>query len=684
MADLLCELGLEEIPARFLPSAQLELKRRGEEALKENGFLFQSLSSWVTPRRLSLYARELSFDKDRTASRKKGPPERIAYDETGKPTAALLGFLRKESAELSQVERENGYIFITQLPAATPLEALGEILPSIFAALPFPKMMRWEDGEYAYVRPLRWICALWGAKLIHLRLFGIESERRTLGHRFFSGTIELDCAEEYRSRMEENFVLLDPLARKERIERLSDDLAKQIGGKPVWADDFKEELVHLFEYPTPFLGSFPERYLSLPQDVLITVMRHHQKQVPIKDEEGNPIPYFICFRDGPSLGEKLIVRGNKQALRGRLEDACLFFRNDQKKRLEDRIPDLEDILLHKKLGSIRDKVERIEETSQRLLSSLPLVSDLSREAQVARVAYLAKADLTTAMVQELPELQGIMGREYALLQGEEEEVARGIAEHYLPRFPGDALPTGFAGMIVGIADRIDTLLSFFSLGLEPTGSADPFALRRCASGLNVILVQPGAPSWQFGELLSLGSEALSKKISLPAGIVKNLADFLVSRLRSMLEDRGLSYEIVSCALNLSNQPAESIIPSSVVKKGGILQEKLDQAELRELVLSYKRIKNILRRNEAFAAELHLELMEEVEKNLYRANGEVDPGGEPEDLFLHLCALTPKISRFFDQIMIMTEERAKRENRLALLNKVMQTLSAFGDFSALPF
>ncbi|MCR4427899.1 MAG: glycine--tRNA ligase subunit beta [Caldiserica bacterium] len=675
--DLLFELGTEEIPARFLEETINQLKNRALELLNNSAFKFRELECWGTPRRLTIYAWDLEFDSSQAVSRKKGPPKNIAFKEDGTPTPALLGFLKKENGQIEDIEVQDGYVFLKKPEERNPREILSGLLTEAVKGLSFPKTMRWGDGEFSFVRPVRWVCALWGEEPLEISIFGMESTPTSYGLRFFSGPVRIERPQDYEAVLEENFVMVRPQKRRERLERLSLSLAMEIGGKPFWPEGLLEELVYLLEYPTPFRGSFPEEYLSLPSDVLITTMRHHQKHLPIVDPHGNLMNYFICFRNGPALGEDIVIRGNEQALTGRLEDARLFFLRDSKRKLIERVPDLKGILFYEKLGSLLEKTKRVEEISS-LLCDLLGIKEGEKE-KVLRTALLCKADLTTSLVQEFPELQGIMGREFAILDGEDMEVARGIADHYLPRFFGDKCPDSLTGTIVSLADRIDTLTCFFALGMEPSGSSDPLALRRNGQGLISILFEKQLPL-DLKTLIETGKKACLELVPLSEEREKSLLEFLIQRLWFALEEEGYSFEEISCVIK-----GPTLVLQEVKEKAMLLRD-LEEEELKNLVFSFKRIKNILKSAGTFEPGIKPELMEGEEKDLFQKVEELSRRDYPRPKLLlqSLLELSPKIGNFFEKIMVMVDDEEKRRNRLTILSKTMEFLARFGDFSALPF
>jgi glycyl-tRNA synthetase beta chain len=684
MSDLLFEVGAEEIPARFLALAQQSLRERAKRALEGGGFLFQELVSWVTPRRLVLYAYDLDFDPARAVVRKKGPAARIAFGEDGQPTPALLGFLRKEGGELSQVIHQDAYTYLEKRIERHPLELLADLLPPIVSGLPFAKSMRWGEGLWSFVRPVRWLVALWGREIVPLHLFDCQSGNTTFGLRFFSGTINLDRAEEYRATLEDHFVLVSPAERRQRLEGLVEELAHEVGGEPLWPEGLLDELVFLHEYPTPFRATFPEQYLELPKDVLITVMRHHQKHLPITEDGAELLPYFFCFREGPALGEEIVVRGNQEALIGRLDDAQLFFAQDQTIPLAERVCLLSGISFQEKLGTLLDKTDRLCALVHTLGQTLLWGEEARSRAE--RTARLAKADLTTALVIELPELQGIMGREYAQRQGELPEVAAGIADHYLPRYLQDRLPTGESGWLVGLADRLDTLGAFFAIGLEPTGSADPFALRRAGQGLlslllgkesnlslETLLAQEAQTLAEFGKswLLSQTDTASCDR----------LFSFLEGRLRFLLEEKGFAFEVISAAV-----APRPLIPTQALKRAERIRREWDNPSLEQLALSAKRMKNILRTANPEISTLQPESLEPEAQSLLEAVLRTDrlDLSDLSALWSALVELSPKVSLFFDQVLVLCEDLLRRESHLALLQKTQKLFGQFADFSALPF
>lgn len=675
--DLLFELGTEEIPARFLEDTISQLKNRVLELLTPSAFQFRDLEGWGTPRRLTIYVWDLEFDPSRAVSKKKGPPQTIAFTKEGTPTPALLGFLKKENGNLEEIEVQDGYIFLKKPEERNPREILSDILAEAVKGLSFPKTMRWGEGEFTFVRPVRWICTLWGEEPLAISLFGMESSPTTYGLRFFSGPIRIGKPQDYEGALEENFVIVRPQKRRERLEKLSLSLAIEVGGKPFWPEGLLDELVFLLEYPTPFRGSFPEEYLSLPPDVLITTMRHHQKHLPIVDPQGNLMNYFICFRNGPALGEEIVIRGNEQALTGRLEDARLFFLRDSKRKLIDRVSDLKGILFYEKLGSLFEKTKRVEEISSLLCEILGIEG--KEKEKVIRTATLSKADLTTSTVQEFPELQGIMGKEFAILDGEDPEVAKGIAEHYLPRYFGDKIPQSPGGTIVSLADRIDTLTCFFALGMEPSGSSDPFALRRNGQGVISILLEKPLPL-DLRTIIETGEKVCGELFTMAEDREKSLLEFLIQRLWFALEEEGYSFEEISCAIKGS-----TLIPGEIREKARLLRD-LEGEGLKNLVFSFKRIKNILKSAGAFEKEINPGLMESEEKELLEKLQEVSRRDYPHPRILleSLLELTPKIGKFFEKIMVMVDDEAKRKNRLTLLSQTLEFLGRFGDFSALPF
>ncbi|MFQ6089915.1 MAG: glycine--tRNA ligase subunit beta, partial [Candidatus Bipolaricaulia bacterium] len=550
MADLLLEIGTEELPASELPLLGEGLERRAKAALKENLLDYHSLRVFYTPRRLVLHIEGLAERQEDRLEEVLGPAARVAFAEDGSPTAAARGFARGHGVgvkDLQVKETEKGrYLFIEkQIPGRAAAEVLPEILPPLIEGLPAAETLRWEATGLRFIRPIRWLLCLLDSQPLALELGSIRSGSKTRLHRFAEPSeVEVQDVDDYFRRLREDLVILDPDARRRRIEEGLKKLAGEAGGRPRAEPEFIEYLTNSVEYPTPVLGEFDPRFLSLPQEVIFTTLREEGHFVPLVDREGRALPYFVGFRDGPEDEQGLVKKGYERILRAKLVDSEYFFNIDRRRRLEDYVAELRDVIYQERLGTIRDKVERIRQ----------IAVEIGRRAgfknleKIDRAALLCKADLVTQMVGEFPLLEGVIGGIYAALDGEPEEVAQGIKEHYLPRSRGDRLPKTEVGIAVSLADKLDTIVGSILIGEEPTGSRDPYGLRRKANGIVRITL---------GRELDLDLYRLIRDLD---GLydfleerepLERVIDFLNERLyQILLQEYGLDYDILDATTSV--------------------------------------------------------------------------------------------------------------------------------------
>ena len=486
--DLILEIGTEEIPARFLPGALESLRRLAEERLTQARLPFREIKTVGTPRRLALLAFDLEAVQTDQEEIIIGPPRSAAFGEEGQPTKVALGFARAKGVpveELALLETPKGvYLGLKKkITGRAAVQVLADLLPRLILDLAFPKTMRWGTSTLRFARPIHWIVALYGAEVIPFSLEGLASGRQTYGHRFMApGPLPLNQAGEYLERLPLGKVVVDPQERRAILTRELESQARQAGGQVLIDPQLLEEVTNLVEFPAPVTGRFDQDFLNLPAEVLVTSMKEHQRYFPLVDEQGKLINRFIAVNNTQVTDEQRVIRGHEKVLRARLSDARFFFKEDTRTPLETKVERLRGVVFHSKLGTSFEKMERVSE----LAAFLARLLVPGKEAPARRCARLAKADLTTHMVGEFPTLQGVMGREYARLSGEDPEVAQGISEHYLPLSAQDLPPASDTGALVGLADRFDTLAGFFSLNQIPTGSADPYALRRQAQGVILI------------------------------------------------------------------------------------------------------------------------------------------------------------------------------------------------------
>ncbi|WP_461829795.1 glycine--tRNA ligase subunit beta [Aquifex sp.] len=656
MNNLLVEIGTEELPASVISPALAYLKERFNEILQA-----KKVSVYGTPRRLALIFEDFENERKEKEEIIWGPPKNVAYDEEGRPTKALEGFLRKNSATLEEVKilpkGKGEYVAVVRrVIEKSPVEKFQESFEEILLSVPFPKRMRWTSSKrITFSRPVRWILALFNGEVLELRFGELISSDKTRGHRFLSPKeIKVSLPEGYLKSLKENFVIPDIKERKEIIRSQVEELSAQVGGKPIYPEGLLDEVTNLVEYPFGVLGSFDEKYLVLPELVIITVAAHHQRFFCV-EREGKLINYFVGISNN-RVNEK-IKKGYEKVLRARLEDALFFYNEDLKKPLESLVPKLKEVLFHPKIGSMLEKVERMEEIAKRVCEHLPCDWE-----KVKTAVKLSKADLLTEMVKELDELQGYMGYVYALKQGYDEEVAKALWEQYMPKGLEDRVPETLTGTVLSLSDKVDNLYSFFKAGEIPKGSSDPYGLRRSAFGIFKILDE--------------------KKISLDLREFKDiygefkhfdkLEEFLRQRLISYLEDYPI--DIVRSVLKVYS-PFQ---PYEVIEKVRILYEASKSEGFQKLVESGKRVVRIIPkgweerevREELLTAPEEKELYEKLKE--FEARELKNP--------LELLELKDYIDRFFDNVKVMAEDENIKRNRLSLLKRVEELFRRFGDFN----
>ncbi len=685
MPDLIFEIGTEEIPARFLPPAFEEMKVRFEEFLRGSALKAESVKTLGTPRRLVLIARGIPARQEDREEEILGPPWSAAFAPDGTPTKAAQGFARAKGVsvgDLTVKETPKGpYVCIRRV--VTGREAsnlLTEFLPRFITSLPFRKSMRWGNGTVRFARPIHWIVAVFGGKVVPFSLDGISSGNRSFGHRFLApGGFDISSVEDYLGELEARHVMVD-LAKREEVIRREIKAALDTRGLRWLEDvDLLKEVVCLVEYPFVVVGRFDAAYLALPREVLVTAMREHQRYFSVLTQKGALAPVFVAINNTFREGVDTFVRGHERVLRARLEDARFFFEEDRKVPLEKRVEALKGVVFHAKLGTSYEKVQRIIQLSEYLSDMLKVPRE-----PVKRAAFLCKADLVTEMVGEFPILQGTMGRIYAGLSGEPEEICQAIFEHYLPRFSEDHLPSGDIGAIVGMADRMDTLVGCFGNDLIPTGAADPFGLRRAALAIIRIILDKGY-RLSLSAWTARAAALLTQKIALPPEILlEQVRDFFAVRFRRFVQSGGVAFDTIEAIIARSfDDIADSY------RRVKVLHDFRQDAAFASLMLSFKRVGNILEGEvvEDGAMPDPTRLREEAERALY------DEVSQIEDRFMALiraedyraalklmATLKPVVDRFFDEVLVMDPDGNLRRNRLALLTQIRRLFSAFADFS----
>ena len=679
--DLLFEIGAEEIPAGFMPNILGQLKQLAETKLNDAHLPFESIATYGTPRRLALIVKGLADASAEISERHKGPSASIAYDADGNATKAAIGFARGKGLDVADLVVEDGYIYAETKTAGVPAkDIVTDMLPQLITGLNFPKSMHWGNLDAKFVRPVRWLVALLDEEVIPVEFATVKSGNVTRGHRFLGADeITIKNAASYVDTLKENFVMVDQDARRELISKQLHDIAASKNASIVWDDDLLEEINYLVEWPTALCGGFEESYLALPDAAIITPMKDHQRYFPLVDQDGKLLPMFLTVRNGSDHSIEVVQAGNERVLRARLDDAKFFFNEDRKKPLIDRQDGLTKIVFQEGLGNLADKTERLL-TLGRVFSE---ECELHEDARVVleRATELAKTDLTTGMVTEFTELQGVMGKEYALLDGESPEVAEAIFEQYLPRFAGDVLPQTEAGKVLSIIDKIDNIVATFSRGLIPTGSQDPYALRRQTIGiLNILL----GSEWNIS-LRPIIVESMNL-LNVPADkqdkLLGQVEEFITLRLKNIFLDREVPHHVID--LLLSNNELSVADAEGLVK--ALLANRIDENV--ELVQAFTRMYNLVKDVTYTGVDESL-LKEDAERALYEmatkaSEASIDAWDKNDyDAVVAVPAtLVPAINKFFEDVMVMDKDEAIKANRLQLVRLAYSVMAIIGDISAL--
>ena len=679
--DLLFEIGAEEIPAGFMPNILGQLKQLAETKLNDAHLSFESIATYGTPRRLALIVKGLADTSAEISERHKGPSASIAYDADGNATKAAIGFARGKGLDVADLVVEDGYIYAETKTAGVPAkDIVTDMLPQLITGLNFPKSMHWGNLDAKFVRPVRWLVALLDEEVIPVEFATVKSGNVTRGHRFLGADeITIKNASSYVDTLKENFVMVDQDARRELISKQLHDIAASKNASIVWDDDLLEEINYLVEWPTALCGSFEESYLALPDAAIITPMKDHQRYFPLVDQEGKLLPMFLTVRNGSDHSIEVVQAGNERVLRARLDDAKFFFNEDRKKPLIDRQDGLTKIVFQEGLGNLADKTERLLKLGRVFGEECGLHEDAA--VVLERATELAKTDLTTGMVTEFTELQGVMGKEYALLDGESPEVAEAIFEQYLPRFAGDVLPQTEAGKVLSIIDKVDNIVATFSRGLIPTGSQDPYALRRQTIGiLNILL----GSEWNISlrPIFKASMELLNVPAEKQDELLGQVEEFFTLRLKNIFLDREVPHHVIDLLLSnneLSVADAEGLV-------NALLANRID--ENIELVQAYTRMYNLVKDVEYTGVNSDL-LKEDAEKALFEAASKASEASlaawEANDYTAVVAVpatLVPAINKFFEDVMVMDKDEAIKANRLQLVRLAYSVMAIIGDISAL--
>ncbi|SDC92400.1 glycyl-tRNA synthetase beta chain [Paenibacillus sp. UNCCL117] len=688
--DMLLEIGLEEVPARFVRAAMEQLKEKTEKWLESSRLSHAGVQAYATPRRLAVLVSGLADKQEDVSEEVKGPARKVALDEAGNWSKAALGFARSQGLAPEELFfRELGGVeYVYGVKSSQGVETsslLPEALPALVTSLTFPKNMRWGSYELRYVRPIRWLVALHGEDIVPFEITGVASGNVTRGHRFLGQDAVIGTPADYTAKLKEQHVIADVEERRQAIEAGIEALAAERGWHIAVKDDLLEEVLFLVETPTVLTGSFDPDFLAIPQEVLITSMREHQRYFPVLDGEGRLQPHFVTVRNGDSLALDVVAKGNEKVLRARLSDAKFFYEEDKKLVIADALAKLENIVYHEELGTVADKVRRIRAISDKLAGLLH--ADTAVAAKASRAADICKFDLVSQMVYEFPELQGIMGEDYAGMAGEDLEVAKAINEHYSPRNAGDQPPASLVGAIVGIADKIDTIAGCFSIGIIPTGSQDPYALRRQAAGIVSTLLAHGLELTLpelFDAALDVHAARGLKRDA--AEIRRDMLEFFTLRVKNVLSEKGVRYDIVDAVLGAGAADVRRTLLRAEVLAAAAGEDGKDT--LRKAVESFNRVCNLAAK--ADSREVNASLFAETaEADLHRAwelvHGrfvQAVSAAKLDEAFDLLGSLSEPITAFFDAVMVMADDEAVRRNRLALLANIAEDIKAFADFSKL--
>ena len=677
---LLLEIGTEEVPAHVMPGILSQLKENAAKTFEELRIEYKNIKTLGTPRRSALLVEGLAEQQADLSKENRGPAVNIAFDADGNPTKAAQGFARGQGVKPEELVTKDGYVYaMVHEKGGQTVDLLGETLKGLVDGLNFPNNMHWADLDYKFIRPLRWLVALYGQDVIDFEVANVKSGRTSRGHRFLSeGDFEIANAEDYVEACRKASIIVDQNERCEMIRQQIAEVAAANGGQAEVNEDLLEEVLYLVEYPTALCGKFDEKYLALPAEAVITPMRDHQRYFPVL-KDGQLLPLFITIRNGGKEHLETVQHGNERVLRARLEDAQFFFDEDRKKTLEQHGEKLKTVVFQDGLGTIYDKALRLEVLAGYIADAIGANEQDKKDA--VRAAKLAKADLVTGMVTEFTELQGVMGREYALLDGETKAVAQAIDEHYMPRFAGDSQPASVAGRIVSLADKIDTIVGTFSRGLIPTGSQDPFALRRQALGI-VNMLKEAQYHISLSQLVAKAMELLKiADAGQQAKLQNDVADFMKLRLKNILADAGIRYDVVDAVF----VTVDDIY--GVFLRAQAVNEAVKQ-DMEKTIQAFVRTGNIARKAEDVQAAVEADLLaEQVEKDLCKAYEAADAKVEKEiaaqdyaGAIATLSQLAAPIDAFFDGVMVMDKDEKIKNNRLGLLKLVDNLVCHVADFS----
>ncbi|WP_338470283.1 glycine--tRNA ligase subunit beta [Niallia sp. XMNu-256] len=685
--DILLEIGLEELPARYVTDSMNQLADKVREWFKHKKIKFRDVQAYSTPRRLAVLIQDVTETQEDVHEEAKGPARKIALDANGEWTKAAIGFTRGQGVTVDDIYfKEIGgveYVHVKRfIQGKKTIELLPE-LREIITSIHFPKNMRWADYDLKYIRPIKWLVALYGEEIIPFSIVDVSTSNWSLGHRFLGGKVEITNPSDYEEQMSAQYVIVDPVKRKNMIL----NQLKQLEEAKSWVipvdEDLLEEVNNLVEYPTALYGGFEEEYLELPAEVLITSMKEHQRYFPVKSADGKILPQFVTIRNGGSDYLANVAKGNEKVLRARLSDADFFYREDKRTEIDQYLEKLNSIVYHEEIGTLAQKVNRVRRLTNLLSDKLAFSTEDKKATD--RAAQICKFDLVTNMVNEFPELQGVMGEKYARQKGESEAVAVAINEHYMPRNAEDKRPSSDVGAILAIADKLDTISSFFSINMIPSGSQDPYALRRQATGIVQILLHK---DWEVNfEDLIHDSLSLLQADGIVKQSIENVTDELVAffklRIKHLLQEREVRYDLIDAVLGNDIGDIHSLF-----NRAEVLEVKKNEADFKENIEALSRVLNIANKAETIG-EIKVSLFEnQYEQLLYdkylSVNQQLDQHVTEEAYFDLLLSMKEEINGYFDHTMVMANDPEIKQNRLNFMAQLATLIKRFANVNDIIF
>ncbi|MBD1371175.1 glycine--tRNA ligase subunit beta [Hazenella sp. IB182357] len=689
--QLLLEIGCEEIPARFVDDAIQQLQEKLCAWLSEERISYGDVKVFSTPRRLAVLIERVAEKQNDLEEEIKGPPERIARTSEGEWSKAAEGFARKQGISTEQLTikelKGEKYVYANVYHKGKPTSSLLlEGVPVVLSHLHFPKTMRWGDNPTRFIRPIRWMVCMLDEQIIPIRWAGVVAGNRSSGHRFLGGQVELKSAVEYEGCLASQFVIANSNQRRQIILNQIKKIEEDQGWVIPIDEDLLSEVVQLVEYPTALYGEFDDKYLGLPKPVLITTMREHQRYFPVEAQAGSLLPYFVTVRNGNEFSLEQVARGNEKVLRARLADAQFFYDEDLKLSIADALAKLDHMIFQEELGTVGDRVRRVYD----LAVTYGKTYGLNEEAAVHldRAAQICKFDLSTQMIGEFPELEGIMGADYAKHAGEAEAVIEAIHEHHLPRTAGGALPQSELGTILSLADKIEAVVASFSIGNQPTGSQDPYGLRRKTAAVIQLLLQPSYHHLSLRFMLSKAVDRFEVQSLLKVSrdeLINDLNQFFALRLKVIFQENRIRYDVIDAVLE-----ADMDRPAFMLEKAKLIMNQVDRETFKYEVDGFTRVSNLAQKADHLVLDPS-RLKETAEKDLYqawfKANEQftlAEQAQNASQMYEALVTMVPAIHQFFDEVMVMVDDQATRQNRLSLLREIDLLTQRFMVFNQIVF